>query len=210
MPRRRFWRAGVALAVLGVFATGLVGCGSSSDEITRIPSSTVDAVTVESTMEAMATPSVPTPQTPMTSTPTQTVAPLTPVPPPVPTVAPPTPDALPLPPPTQVPPPVPTVAPPTPVATPPPPTAVPTTSGFVLEHPDIPPGIEERILEGEYIPINVLFPDEQVSEQEPFVNKISCDEPASIAYMQDLTDQTIPSKESDFDNATLDSIGRHS
>ncbi|WP_419847382.1 hypothetical protein [Candidatus Poriferisocius sp.] len=94
------------------------------------------------------------------------------------------------------------------VPPPPPPTPDPTASGFVLEHPEIPSQIEARILANEYWAINVL-PSHQVSDQEPFVNKISCDKPASIAYLQDLITQTTSSEESELDGATLDSIGRH-
>ena len=173
---------GVAVAVLSLVSAGLAGCGGSPSGISSVvsPAAQKDAQAGPTTQDAPSQTPAPAPS----ELPSPTASPTA-------TVAP-TADV-----------------PPTPVATPPPPTAVLTTSGFVLEHPDVPPEIEARILEGRYMPINV-FPRDQDSDQEPFVNRISCDEPASIAYLQGIENQAISSKESDLDSANLVSIGRHS
>ena len=169
---------------------------------------------------AVPMPTVPPPTPVSPAVPMPTVPPPTPVSPavPMPTVPPPTPvpPAVPMPtvpPPTPVPPavPMPTVPPPTPVPVDPllAPNTNPTTSGLVIEHPDIPPEIEERVLEGEYVSMNFIS-DTEISEQELFVNKISCDKPASIEYLETLIAHTVSNKEGNLDNVFVNSIGRNS
>ncbi len=174
--------AWVVVVVLSLVSTCVAGCGDSPSEVSGIASPTIEAGMVEPPVPVTLTPTTPAPKTSLDATSTPTTPPPTAV---VPPPLPPTPD-------------------PTAVVPPPP-----TTSGFVLEHPDIPSEIEERILENKYWPINVL-PSGEASESEPYVGKINCEKPGSITYVQNLIVQATLGEASNLDNAIVESIGRHS
>lgn len=180
--------AGVAVVVLSLVSTGVAGCGGSPSEISGIASPTVEAGMVEPTMPVTPTLVAPTPA-PAVPAPTPTLVAPTPIPA-TPTATP-TPVA-----------PTPTVPPPTSIAVPP-------ASGFVLEHPNIPREIEERILEYRYSPLDIPRANE-ASEIQTYVKKIKCEEAASIAYVQYLMTQVHSNEVGDQNDATVESIGQHS
>ena len=179
--RRRIQLTGVSAAALSLVSASVTGCGGSPSEVSGIASPTVEAGIIESTVPVMPTPAAPPP------------APVAPAATPTPTIPPPTP----------------TVPPPTPTIPPPTSTAVPVTSGFVLEHPNIPREIEERILEYRYSPLDIPRADE-ASEIQTYVKKIKCEEDVSIAYVQNLITQVNSNEAGDQNDATVESIGQHS
>ncbi len=189
----RIWLVGAAVVVLSLVSAGLTGCGGSQSEVSGVVSPTAEeaaqaGLTIEDAPSQTLAPTpneLPSPTASPTALPAPTV-PAAPTATPSPTV----------------------VASPTaiPASTP---TAVPGTSGFVLEHPDIPPEIEARILDRRYSPLDIPRAEE-ASDIQTYVKKIDCEEAASIAYVQNLIIQATSNEVDDQIDETVESIGQHS
>lgn len=204
-PSRQIRLTGVAVVVLSLGSACLAGCGDSPSEATGDVSPTVqedrgegpNAETAPSRTSAP-TPTVPGSPTASSST---TPSPLDQLPAspeatatPVPTVAP-TPTE---------------VVDPTPTAVPAPtPTSAPAQTDYVLERSEIPSEIEARILERSYDAINTL-PGDGTSESGPYVSKITCEKPNSIAYVRNLVEQASLGGEDLQEIEAIEEIGQFS